>query len=184
MSKLKASDAMEPVMINDSNLSRAWSRLLLRVLNGAGTEVSPLVLSVTGFDEKGWAAEDPAVRQALDELLKRKGRYIVENVAFTIFPQRLWEMSRGNRAVLFELYLRTFPRWQAANKKANGRGFYFERMVKYGRGPYDGNPVGMDLVTIWLASGRAPLNAAGNDVRPGSRSCRKRAAQLSLPATG
>ncbi len=70
MSKSKASAALEPVMINDSNLSRAWARLLLGVLDGAGTEVSPLVLSVTGFGENDAVAEDPAVRQALDQLLK------------------------------------------------------------------------------------------------------------------
>jgi hypothetical protein len=79
----------------------------------AGTEVSPLVLSVTGFDDKGVAPEDPAVRQAVDQLLKRKGRLKVEDVAFTIFPQRIWEMSRGDRARLFTLYRTTFPRWQA-----------------------------------------------------------------------
>jgi hypothetical protein len=139
MSKSKASAAPEPVMISDNNLSRAWSRLLLRVLDGAGTEVSPLVLSVTGFDDNGVVPEDLAVRQAVDQLLKRKGRLKVEDIAFTIFPQRLWEMSRGERSRLFTLYRATFPRWQAMNKKANGRGLYFERMVMYGRGPCDGN---------------------------------------------
>lgn len=139
MSKSKASAAPEPVMINDDNLLRAWSRLLLRVLDGAGTEVSPLVLSVTGFDGNGVVPEDPAVRQAVDHLLKRKGRLKVEDVAFTIFPRRLWEMSRGDRTRLFTLYRATFPRWQAMHKKANGRGLYFERMVMYGRGPCDGN---------------------------------------------
>lgn len=139
MSKSKASAAPEPVMINDNNLSRAWSRLLLGILDGAGTEVSPLVLSVTGFDNKGVVSEDPAVRRAVDQLLKHKGRLKVEDVAFTIFPQRLWEMSRGDRTRLFALYRTTFPRWQAMNKKANGRGLYFERMVMYGRGPCDGN---------------------------------------------
>jgi hypothetical protein len=139
MSKSKASAAPEPVVINDNNLSRAWSRLLLGFLDGAGTEVSPLVLSVTGFDDRGAVPEDPAVRQAVDQLLKRKGRLKVEDVAFTIFPQRLWEMSRGDRTRLFTLYRGTFPRWQAMNRKANGRGLYFERMVMYGRGPCDGN---------------------------------------------
>jgi hypothetical protein len=139
MSKSKVSAAPEPIMISDNNLSRAWSRVLLRVLDGAGTEVSPLVLSVTGFDEKGSVAEDPAVRQALDQLLERKGRLKIEDVAFTIFPQRLWEMSRGDRICLFTLFRETFPRWQAMNKKANGRGLYFERLVMYGRGPCDGN---------------------------------------------
>ena len=139
MSKSKASAAPEPLMINDTNLSRAWSRLLLRVLDGVGTEVSPMVLSVTGFSEKGAVSEDPAVRQALDQLLKRKVMRNVEDVAFTIFPQRLWGMSRGDRTRLFTLYRAAFPRWQALNKKAHGRGLYFERMVMYGRGPCDGN---------------------------------------------
>lgn len=139
MSKSRGSAAPEPVMISDSNLSRAWSRLLLTVLGGAGTEVSPLILSVSGFDETDIVPEDPAVRQAVDQLLKRKGRLTVEDVAFTIFPQRLWEMSRGDRTRLFTLYRATFPRWQAMNRKANGRGLYFERMIMYGRGPCDGN---------------------------------------------
>jgi hypothetical protein len=139
MSKSKASAAPAPVMIEETNLSRAWSRLLLRVLNGAGTEVAPLILSLTGFGEGGAVTEDPAVRQALDLLLKRKGKLGVDDVAFTIFPQRLWEMSRGDRSRLFSLYRATFPRWQAMNKKANGRGLYFERMVMYGRGPCEGN---------------------------------------------
>ena len=139
MSESRGRAAMEPVMIYDSNLSRAWSRVLIAILDGAGTVVSPLVLSVAGFDENGIALEDPAVRQALDQLLTLKRRPNVETVAFSIFPQRLWEMSRGDRARLFSLYRKTSPRWQAMNRKANGRGLYFERMIMYGRGPYDGN---------------------------------------------
>jgi hypothetical protein len=100
MSKSKTSAATAPVMIDDSNLSCAWVRLLLRVLDGAGTEAAPLILSLSGFDENGAVPEDPSVRQALDRLLKRKGRLVVDDVAFTIFPQRLWEMSRGDRARL------------------------------------------------------------------------------------
>jgi hypothetical protein len=128
-----------PLLIEDTNLSRAWARLLLQVLGAPGTEVAPLVLSLSGFAPNGVPAEDPALRQALDRLLKRKGRLVIDDVAFTIFPQRLWQMSRGKRARLFDLYRATFPRWQAMNRQANGRGLYFERMVMYGRGPCDGN---------------------------------------------
>lgn len=134
MSKVKMLSAPPPVVIDDTNLSRVWARLLLQVLDGAGTEVAPLILSLSGFAQNGAALEDPAVRQALDRLLKRKGRLVVDDVAFTIFPQRLWEMSRGDRTRLFTLYRATFPRWQAMNRRANGRGLYFERMVMYGRG--------------------------------------------------
>ena len=139
MSKARTRIAPPPMVIDDTNLSRAWARLLLQVLDGAGTEVAPLVLSLSGFDQNGQAVEDAAVRRALDGLLMRKGRTVVENVAFTIFPQRLWEMSHGDRASLFAHYCATFRRWQAINRKANGRGLYFERMVRYGRGPCDGN---------------------------------------------
>ena len=139
MSKARSLVAPPPMVIDDTNLSRAWARLLLQVLDNSGTEIAPLVLSVSGFAQSGQAVEDPAVRRALDKLLRRKGRFVVKNVAFTIFPQRLWEMSRGDRSRLFALYRKTFPRWQAMNRKANGRGLYFERMVMYGRGPCDGN---------------------------------------------
>lgn len=139
MSKSRTSAAPAPVIIDDTNLSRAWSRLLLHVLDGAGTEIAPMIFSLSGFGENGVVHEDENVRQSLDGLLKQKGKLIVDDVAFTIFPQRLWEMSRGDRARLFALYRATFPRWQAMNKKANGRGLYFERMVMYGRGPCEGN---------------------------------------------
>lgn len=139
MSKAKSSAAQPPMLIDDTNLSRAWARLLLRILDGAGTEVAPLILSLSGFAPDGQILEDPAVRRALDQLLKCKGHVLVKKVAFTIFPQRLWEMSRGDRSRLFSLYRKTFPRWQAMNRRANGRGLYFERMVMYGRGPCAGN---------------------------------------------
>ena len=139
MSKARILAAPPPQVIDDTNLSRAWARLLLQVLDNAGTEVAPLILSLSGFAENAATAEDPAVRQALDRLLELKDRIVVEKVAFTIFPQRLWEISRGDRNRLFSLYCKTFPRWQAMNRRANGRGMYFERMVMYGRGPCDGN---------------------------------------------
>ncbi len=139
MSKGKRVAAPPPLLIDDTNLSRAWGRLLLHVLDGAGTEVAPLILSLSGFEADGTATEDATVRQSLDRLLKRKGRLVVDDVAFTLFPQRLWDMSRGDRVRLFALYRATFPRWQAMNRKANGRGLYFERMVSFGRGPCDGN---------------------------------------------
>ena len=139
MSKARTLMAPPPLLIDDTNLSRAWARLLLQALDNAGTEVAPLILSVSGFAQDGTAVEDSAIRQALDRLLERKDRITVENVAFTIFPQRLWEMSRGDRDRLFARYRETFPRWQAMNRRANGRGMYFERMIMYGRGPCDGN---------------------------------------------
>jgi len=138
MSKAKT-PATSPMVIDDSNLSRAWARLFLQIHDNAGTEVAPLILSLSGFAENGVAVEDPTVRQSLDELLKLKKQYPVENVAFTIFPQSCWKISCGDRTRLFTLYRKTFPRLQARNPKANGRGLYFERLIMYGCGPCNGN---------------------------------------------
>ena len=139
MSKAKIRAALAPTVINDSSLSGAWARLLLRILDNAGKEIAPLVLSISGFAQNGRPVEDPGVRRALDQLLERKGHIAVDGIAFAIFPQQLWQLSCGKRARLFDLYRSTFPRWQSMNRRANGCGMYFERMVMYGRGPCDGN---------------------------------------------
>lgn len=127
-----------PPPVDEPNLSRAWAKAFLHVIDYSGKEISPLILSVTGFDDNGAPAEDTAVRQVLDGALKKKGEQDVETVAYTIFPQRLWKMAKGNRARLFEMYRDVFPRYQAMNKH-NKWGLYFERLISYGRGPCDGN---------------------------------------------
>lgn len=128
-----------PLLVNEPDLSKSWATALLHVIEHAGLEISPLILSVTGFDENGAPAENANVRQALDSLLRTKGLRNVEDVAFTIFPQRLWQIARGDRNRLFEYYRQAFPRYQAMNPRENRRGLYFERFIKYGRGPCDGN---------------------------------------------
>lgn len=128
-----------PRIVDAADLSEAWAGALLHVLDHSGTEISPLVLTVTGFPDDGTPSENQAVRQALDALLLAKGERDVEDVAFTIFPQRLWVMASGDRARLFEFYRMAFPRYQAMNRHANGRGLYFERLISYGRGPCEGN---------------------------------------------
>ncbi len=92
MSKPRTLVAPPPMVIDDTNLSRAWARLLLQVLDNSGTEIAPLVLSVSGFAQNGQAVEDRAVRRALDKLLTRKGRFVVKNVAFT---RQLQKISTG-----------------------------------------------------------------------------------------
>jgi len=128
-----------PLLVDGPDLSKAWAKAVLHVIDHAGYEISPLVLSVTGFDDNGKPAEDSAVRQALDDLLLAKKMRSVEDVAFTIFPQRLWEFAQGDRAKLFEIYRDVFPRYRAMNPRNNNRGLYFERLISYGRGPFDGN---------------------------------------------
>ena len=140
MSKINNSNAkLAPKVISDTNLSHAWLRLLHEVLCSPGTEVAPLMLSLTGFKENGAVSENCSVRNELDKLLQQKQRFSVEEVAFAIFPQRIWKMYRGDRGRFFDRYRATVPRWRAMNKNANRRGLYFERLTMYGRGPCDGN---------------------------------------------
>jgi hypothetical protein len=135
----KHAPSIGPLLVDEADLSRAWAKAVLHVLKHAGPEISPLILSVSGFDERSVASETPAVRAALDALLLVKNMRSVEDVAFTIFPQRLWQIAQGNRAALFKFYRDAFPRYQAMNPRDNRRGLYFERLISFGRGPCDGN---------------------------------------------
>jgi len=135
----EAAPSPKPLLVSEASISRAYAKALLSILDGRGTEISPLVLSVTGFGEHGDIPEDESLRSALDTLLRRKGRRDVEDVAYTIFPQRLWQMAQGDRAKLFEFYRMAIRAYKAMNRKANGRGLYFERLTMYRGSPCDGN---------------------------------------------
>jgi hypothetical protein len=139
MSKAQRNVASAPLLIDGRNISEAYAKLLLHILEHPGNEVAPLVLTVDGFEDGHAVPENQGVRMALDALLVSKGKLDVEDVAFTIFPQRLWTMAQGDRAKLFYYYRMAFPAYRAWNKKAIGRGLYFERLMMYGRGPCDGN---------------------------------------------
>jgi hypothetical protein len=129
----------EPLMISAVNVSEAYAKTLLYIVDHPGTEISPLVLTVTGFATEERIPEDQAVRLAMDAVLELKGQMPVEDVAFTIFPQQLWTMAQGDRAKLFQFYKWSFPAFRAWNRQKNGRGLYFQRLTMYGRGPCNGN---------------------------------------------
>lgn len=139
MSKASQSKNPEPLVIAAKSVSEAYSRVLLHILDHPGKEIAPLVLTVDGFDEGFDIPEDSLIRAALDSLLKSKGYIDVEDIAYTIFPQRLWTMAQGDRGRLFEFYRMAFPAYRARNPKLNGRGLYFERLMMFGRGPCEGN---------------------------------------------
>lgn len=139
MSRAKSTTVLPPLHVYEPSIARAYAQLLLRIVDNPGNEIAPLVLTVTGFDLAQESPDDRAVRHALDAVLKQKGKISVSDVAFTIFPQRLWTMARGDRKKLFEFYKMAFPAYRAMNPRANGRGLYFERMTMFGRGPCEGN---------------------------------------------
>lgn len=130
---------LAPLHIESDNLSYAWASIVRHILDNPGTEISPLVVSLYGFSENGEVSEFSRTRSALDALCQSQEKVDVETVAFTIFPQRYWEIADKDRGALFSLYRESYPRISAMNKPANGRGLYFQRMVMFGSGPCDGN---------------------------------------------
>jgi hypothetical protein len=131
---------MTPLFITSNNLSTAWSRVYLHILDNPGTEISPLIVSITGFNDNGEAREDAEVRKTLDAVLSDEDKVNVEDAAYTIFPQRLWQMAKGDRQRLFQMYRDwAFPAYKASNRRLNGRGLYFERLIAFGGGPEAGN---------------------------------------------
>ena len=127
-----------PVTLVADNLSVGWGLVLDALAQPGVTRLAPLTLAITGFGAKGIASETPAIRSAVDQFLESQGKRDVENVAWTIFPQRDWEISDGDRELFFESYIESFQRVQAFNPRNNKRGSYFQRLVDLnggGKGP-------------------------------------------------
>lgn len=127
-----------PLIIEETNLSHAWSRAFLHVIDNPGKEISPMLITLTGFTN-GMPNEDQAIRDTLDSCLTANGDQQVHTVANTIFPSSLWRLSQCDRKKLFEIYLNTLPRYKALEPHKNKRGIYFERLIAYGSGPNNGN---------------------------------------------
>lgn len=115
--------------VEDANLSRAWARAFLGVMRPGSTEVTPLVVKVTGATA-GEAPEDALIRQVLDEQLARHRMFSCETVAETIFPRSLWNPALG-REKLFDRYLSIVAKLKSADAH-NRYGMYFERLIAYG----------------------------------------------------
>ena len=89
-----------PLLIEDTNLSHAWSRAFLHIIDNPSKEISPLVVTLTGFTN-GVSNEDQAIRLALDNSLLINKAQKIHTVANTIFPYSLWKHSKNNRNKLF-----------------------------------------------------------------------------------
>jgi hypothetical protein len=128
----------QPLALSADNLSLGWAKVMMALTRPGITRITPLMLTVRGFAPDGTATEIPAIREAVDAFLGSQGKRDTENVAFTIFPQRYWEMSGGDREAFYELFIESFQRIQTFNPRNNKRGSYFQRLVDFhgdGQGP-------------------------------------------------
>lgn len=131
---------MPPLVLDEPGLSRAWARAMLHLVDQKIQEIAPLVISITGYDDNGVAHEDPKIRERLDALLVATDNYDIEKVAFTIFPQEIWEIASPDRKLFYRLALSGFPDYQKMNARANNRGLYWERLMAFGKSEdFDGN---------------------------------------------
>jgi hypothetical protein len=113
--------------ITERCVSRAWIKAIRLADARPRREVSNLVVNIEGLEETG-GLEDTTVRRAFDEALEANNNFPISTVSNTIFPTSLWrrELSRG---VLFERYLKLWPRIRAVRQ--NLRGTYFQRLISY-----------------------------------------------------
>lgn len=127
-----------PLVIESTNISYAWAELFLHILERSGKEISSLLISLTGFENKV-PHENTVIRDALDECLLASEKQKIHTVANTIFPENLWRLSQYNRGLLFEKYINNLPRIRALAPHKNCRGLYFERLIAFGSNFADGN---------------------------------------------
>jgi hypothetical protein len=127
-----------PLLIEETNISRAWASVFLHLIDNPGKEISPLLVTITGFTN-GIPDQEQPIRDALDDSLVANNKQKVHTVANTIFPNSLWNRSKSDRNKLFEIYLNALPRYKALARHKNWRGIYFERLIAFGSGPENGN---------------------------------------------
>lgn len=113
--------------IEEANVSRAWARAFLEMMKPGVVEIMPLIITVTGL-ANDQPEEIPRIRQALDQALAEKKKSSCQTVASTIFPQSLWNPTKG-RAELFGRYLNLLPRLKRHSE--NRYGLYFERLIAF-----------------------------------------------------
>src|SRR5215216_5834610 len=92
-----------PLLLQGNNLSRVWSEGFLYLADHPSTEMSPLVVSITGFTD-GEPSEDEDLRTALDKSLEENGKATVHTVANTIFPKSVWRACKYERRLFFQTY--------------------------------------------------------------------------------
>lgn len=130
----------QPMLVIESDISTAWAKVMAELNKPGVTRIAPLTLIVRDLgvsSTEDEIAEVPEIREAVDDFLEAQGKRDTENVAWTIFPQKYWDIS-NDRAEFFELFIESFQRVQEFNPRNNKRGSYFQRLVDLnggGKGP-------------------------------------------------
>lgn len=118
-----------PTLIQDLNLSQSWLEVLKKFVDISGKELSPLVLTITDFEE------NESTRRILDSHLMANKKQSIQTVSETIFPVSLFRLFKNDRHEFYKEYKGNFKRISKldllSNKRRNGRGTYFQRLIDY-----------------------------------------------------
>ncbi|HVB22013.1 MAG TPA: hypothetical protein VNG51_08715 [Ktedonobacteraceae bacterium] len=118
-----------PICIQNTNLSHAWAKAFLEVMKPDIGEILPLVVTITEFMDNQ-PVESRAIKQVLDDTLKKEKQYSCDSVASTIFPLSLWNPQQ-EREQTFERYRQLLPQLKQLASR-NRYGLYFERLIAFG----------------------------------------------------
>lgn len=113
--------------ITEGSVSSAWLKAIQLASARPRKEASNLIVNIQDLTD-ATNLEDMAIRSSLDQALEENDNFCVSAVANTIFPASLWRPDLP-RAVVFERYLKLWPR--ISKVRQNRRGTYFQRMISY-----------------------------------------------------
>jgi hypothetical protein len=113
--------------VSSPSISTAWQRALELAYASPSREVMNLIVTISDLNG-GLPLEDLMVRSHLDMALIDADLQLVRTVAGTIFPSSIWRPQEP-RAMLYDRYLRMWPRIKKCRK--NRRGTYFQRLMGY-----------------------------------------------------
>ncbi|QXV63985.1 thymidylate synthase [Mucilaginibacter sp. 21P] len=124
-----------PIVIEHNNLSGAWHQILRLLVKSPNGELSPLVLTLTAFDEsEDIKAEIVSNLKEKNESSDRKKRMPnIQTVSETIFPQSLYELAGYDRNRLYAIYKKNLPKIKKLDS-SNRNGTYFSRLIAFGEG--------------------------------------------------
>lgn len=133
-----------PIVVDESNLTDAWIKVMDLLLANKG-ELSPLVLTLTGFEER----ED--AKRVLSRYLEASEMPSIDTVAETIFPYSLYEYVGFDKEKLFAKYKKNL-RWIKKIAASNRKGTYFSRLIAFDKEPEPVNQ--LDIIISALQSKR------------------------------
>ncbi|TMU54817.1 thymidylate synthase [Flagellimonas algicola] len=113
-----------PILIEETNLSIAWLKVLNYIIENPGKEICPLILSITGFHE------DLEIKKELNSKLISSNLAPIQTVSETIFPQSLYQYCNEDRDALYNEYLNNIIRIKKIDP-SNKNGTYFERLIAF-----------------------------------------------------